>query len=107
MPVHGNLAKPVRIRSKALTDSAKGQKCTLRWRCNSLNWETVVFCHARAIGDGVATKPPDFWGYYGCHYCHIAEERGLVPSVDIMRAIRETQTIMARDGLISIKGWKP
>jgi hypothetical protein len=99
--------KPVRIKSRALTESARGQRCTLRWRCEGNSWETVVFCHARGIGDGTGTKPPDFWGFYGCVDCHVAEDHGLVPNVDVMRAIRETQTIMARDGLIIIKGWKP
>jgi hypothetical protein len=107
MPVHGDLAKPVRIRSKALTDSAKGQSCTLRWRCRGDSWETVVFCHARAIGDGIGTKPPDFWGYYGCGDCHDAEEKGLIQAPEIMRAIRETQGRMARAGLLTVKGWKP
>jgi hypothetical protein len=67
----------------------------------------VVFCHSRAAGDGIATKPPDFWGFYGCGDCHNAEERGLVPAAEVMRAIRETQTLMAMDGLLQIEGWKP
>jgi hypothetical protein len=97
--------KPVRIKSKALTDSARGRACTLRvdGMCPP---GTVVFCHVR-INSGVATKPPDFFGYYGCGTCHDLEEHGHVAAEDVLRAILETQTIMAAEGLLSVKGWKP
>lgn len=95
--------KPVRIQSKALTDSARGQVCALRWNCSSTG---TVFCHVR-IYAGQGTKPPDFFGYYGCQSCHREEERGAVPAQEIMRAIMETQTLMARDGLLQVKGWTP
>ena len=101
-----SLAKPARIRSKALTDSARGRDCTLRWLCNSHSPKDVVFCHVR-IHSGIGTKPPDLFGFYGCGRCHADQERGDVPSFEIMRAIMETQSHMARDGLIIIKGWKP
>jgi hypothetical protein len=100
--------KPVRIKSKALTNSANGQNCALRWG----DWTgscggDVVFCHVRGKGDGVATKPPDFWGFFGCQVCHAYEEAGHVPADEILRAIRETQTLMAMEGLLQVRGWKP
>jgi hypothetical protein len=101
--------KPVRIRSSALTKSARGQECTLRtWLCGTMGDDTVVFCHVRRPGNaGVGTKPPDFWGYYGCTACHSLQENHHIEALDVLDAICETQTRMARDGLLQIKGWKP
>jgi len=98
--------KPQRIKSSPLTDSAEGQSCTLRWEPNCGDGG-VVFCHHRGKGDGTGTKPPDFWGFYGCGPCHMAEEAGLVPVAEVARAIRETQERMAMAGLLTVKGWKP
>jgi hypothetical protein len=99
--------KPQRVRSKALTDSAKGRACTLRWFGTCDPPETVVFCHVR-INSGLATKPPDFFGFYGCAKCHRLQERssGSIDSA-VLRAICETQYLMAIDGLLTVKGWKP
>jgi hypothetical protein len=95
--------KPVRIQSKPLTDSARGKACTLRWECDGTD---AVFCHVR-INSGVATKPPDFFGFYGCGACNKAEDAARVPAFAILRAILETQYQMAVDGLLVVKGWKP
>ncbi len=104
--------KPQRIRSKALTNSAKGKACTLRgpW-CGSEGGPDAVFCHVRLVGNaGTATKPPDFFGYYGCRWCHRQQEArdGIwFTDRDVMRAICETQYLMATEGLLIIRGWKP
>lgn len=56
-----------------ITQSAKGEDCTIRLPgiCNG-NPETVVFCHISGIrhGHGVGQKT-DF-GAYGCSDCHDA-----------------------------------
>jgi hypothetical protein len=100
--------KPQRIKSKALTESAKGRACTLRIdgpnNCSSP--ETVVFCHVR-VNSGIATKSPDFFGFFGCRHCHSEQERGNACDRQTMRAILETQTIMASEGLLTVKGWSP
>jgi hypothetical protein len=99
--------KPVRIKSKALTDSARGRACTLRIACvGNIDPGDVVFCHVR-INSGTGTKPPDFWGFYGCGACHFAQESHYVDWRALMRAVLETQTIMASEGLLSVKGFKP
>jgi hypothetical protein len=65
-----------------------------------------VFCHVR-INSGIATKGPDFFGFYGCAICHTWQESGNADPESILRAVCETQTIMAAEGLLSVKGWKP
>jgi hypothetical protein len=97
---------PRRIKSKALTDSARGKSCTLRLRDCEPNDETVCFCHVR-INSGTGTKPPDFFGFYGCRACHRKQEIGFAPHYEILRAVLETQTIMASEGLLTVKGWSP
>ncbi len=101
--------KPVRIKSKALTNSAKGRECTLRgeW-CGSLG-EAAVFCHIRLPGNaGVATKPPDFFGVFACGWCHSKQEaRGHFSDGDLLRAISETQYLMWQAGLLYTKGAAP
>lgn len=62
--------KPQKVKSKALTDSAKGEQCVLNTPVCSHDRETVVFCHAPSEGKGVATKSDDFWGAFGCSNCH-------------------------------------
>ncbi len=101
--------KPVRIKSKALTNSAKGQACTLRLTgyCNG-NPETTVFAHLRGSWAlGIATKPADYFGVYSCSDCHSRLDRGGAAAYDILRALYETQASMVRNGLIVIKGAYP
>ncbi len=98
--------KPVRIKSKALTNSAKGRACTLRTM--DCTYDGAVFCHVRLPGNaGTGTKPPDFFGYYGCSRCHAVEERGLARAENILRAISETQYLMWQAGLLYTKGAAP
>jgi hypothetical protein len=97
--------KPQRIKSKALTDSAKGRECTARWAPSRHDPDTVVFCHVR-INSGVGTKPPDFFGYFGCVDCHASEDE-IASARQILRAVCETQYLMAVDGLLAVKGWNP
>ena len=55
----------------ALTESARGQTCTLRivGVCN-FNRETVVLCHLSEFGGGKSFKAPDIAAVYGCSSCH-------------------------------------
>ena len=95
--------KPTKIRSKKITQSAKGESCTLRLTHCSSN-ETTVFCHAPSKYKGIGTKSDDFWGAYGCSNCHEIAD-GLDESYcnDWMRAIYETQKRLIYKGIIEIK----
>lgn len=102
------------MKSKKITNSARGEECRLRIYpyCNG-NPETVVFCHAPSSEKGMSRKSPDFWGAYGCSCCHSIID-GQMPSeltseeiLEVwMRAIFETQMALIEKGLITIEGKK-
>lgn len=96
-------------RSKKITDSAKGQYCTVRLPgiCNGNN-ETVVFAH---IGKrrGIGIKCADYFGVYACESCHSEIDRrtqhmsveDLQP--ELLRALEETQERLFDAGLLMVK----
>lgn len=99
--------KPQRVQSKALTQSARGRPCTVRWTGCTYDPETTVLAHLRGPWAlGIGTKPPDFFAIYACEHCHRQQENRLVPWEELMRALCETQTQMAREGLITVRGAK-
>ena len=64
------------IRSKKITNAARGQDCTLEilgW-CNR-NPETVVFCHFPDESHGMGIKASDASGGFGCSDCHDVVDR--------------------------------
>lgn len=90
-----------------LTQSARGEECTLRSAVCNGNPETVVFCHIRLPGDGIGNKPPDYFGFYGCSACHDVQERrdftsGAFGFEDLLIALRRTQERLAAKGLLHI-----
>ena len=95
------IPKPKKIRSKKITDSAKGQSCTLRIAgvCNYNN-ETVVACHLPG-NKGTGTKNHDIFCVHACSLCHLALDRGNVSNKDKLRALQETQLRLVEMGLIS------
>lgn len=64
------------IRSKKITQSAKGENCTLQivGVCNG-DPETVVFCHFPDESHGMGIKADDISGGYGCSECHAVIDR--------------------------------
>lgn len=68
------MSKP--LRSKKLTDAAKGQECTLEIPgvCQG-GTETTVACHSPLLEDRQGTKAPDFAIAFGCMACHDAIDR--------------------------------
>ncbi|GGY87738.1 nuclease domain-containing protein [Shewanella fodinae] len=96
-------------RSKHITDSAKGQSCTVRLPgiCNGNN-ETVVFAH---IGHrrGMGIKCADYFGVYACEACHSEVDRrtrhmsveDLQP--ELLRALEETQERLFDAGLLIVE----
>lgn len=96
--------------SKPVRDSARGEECTLRLACCNHDPDTTVFCHLRFFGwAGIAEKPDDFLGVYGCSACHNAiDRRDDAPwgFEDLLRALGETQRKLSAKGLLTLKGQK-
>lgn len=103
--------KQPRIKNKKLTNSAKGEQCTLRIPgvCN-FNPETTVFAHMN--GGGMGYKHHDIHGCYACSDCHDwLDRRYDHPAAgisiarrecDFLRAMIETQTKLLQKGLIKV-----
>ena len=100
----------MKIESKALRDSARGEMCTLRLDGCLPGTETVVLAHAPGTGmKGIGMKVPDIMSMYACHNCHDivdGRKRGEWTYRDIVRAVSETIMRMIEKGLITIKGVK-
>lgn len=101
-------AKNSRQVSNKITQSARGEDCTLRivGVCN-FNPETTVFAHLN--GGGMGIKHHDIFGCYACRDCHDWLD-GRVSGVgfrhhaqaEFLRAMVETQNKLLEKGLIKI-----
>lgn len=109
--------KQKRIKNKKLTNSAKGEECTLRIPgvCN-FNPETTVAAHIN--GAGMATKSDDPLISYGCSDCHqwldgdyikmdleYFTEKQIKQAIrdsEQLRAIKETFPKLIQKGLIKV-----
>lgn len=59
------------IRSKKITEAARGQDCTLNiLGVCSYDPATVVFCHFPDESHGMSRKSDDVSGCFGCGKCH-------------------------------------
>lgn len=98
-----SFAKPTKIRSKKIRQSAEGEQCALRTPACNHDPATVVLCHAPGGGSGVATKGDDTWAAYGCSSCHEWTEQNRNKANEYwMPAIYETQKKLIRKGLIQV-----
>lgn len=101
----------MKIVSKALRDSARGETCTLRLQGCLFAPDTVVLAHAPGTGmKGIGMKVPDIMSMYACHNCHDivdGRKRGEWDYRDVVRAVAETLMRMIEKGLITIRGVKP
>jgi hypothetical protein len=99
-----SLQKRTPIRSKRITQAAKGEACTV---CGS-NDGTTVFCHLNEswAGKGIGQKADDIAGFFGCFDCHISYDepgtfgRKILRDLDIMRAMYRTWRILWDKGII-------
>ena len=97
----------MRIVSKKLRDSARGQDCTVRIPgvCN-FNPETTVLAHLPCGSKGAGMKGPDIISVFCCSSCHDAIDGRRndieIDWKDIIRAIAETQLIWISKGLLKI-----
>lgn len=97
----------MKIVSKKLRDSARGQACTLRLDGCRHDPETVVLCHLPVGMKGIGMKSPDLFAVFGCDHCHAVIDgraRGHYDARDLLRALAETQMKWIQMGLITIKG---
>lgn len=106
--------KQPRIKNKKITDSARGEDCTLRISgvCNFDN-TTTVFAHMN--GGGMGYKHHDIHGCYACSKCHEWIDGGwansMVPVIQNTKrdalfyqyeAMIETQNKLLEKGLIKL-----
>lgn len=102
--------KQPRLISKKITQSAKGEECTLRIPgvCNH-DPSTTVFAHMN--GGGMGTKHHDIHGCYACSKCHDWLDGRLayhsvehwMKMAEFGRAMIETQSKLLKKGLIEVK----
>jgi len=94
-----------------ITESARGEACTLRLdNCNGgLDNETVCFAHKNGAGMGQKSLDEDGKdvGFYSCFYCHQTYDSGTHPYytkefIDelVEYAISETRNKLKKKGLI-------
>jgi len=103
-------SEEVKVVSKQLRDSARGEMCTLRLIGCLPGTETVVLAHAPGTGTkGMGMKSIDICSCYACMNCHDiidGRKRGEWDYRDIVRAMAETLMRFIEKGLITIKGSK-
>lgn len=98
----------MKVESKKLRASARGQDCTLRLPgvCNG-NPETTVLAHLPCGKKGMGMKSPDNMACFACSACHDAidgRRRDVeVEGADLLRALAETQEHWIGQGLMIIK----
>lgn len=89
-----------------ITNSARGENCTLRLSVCNGKPETTVFAHVSVgFNSGMGTKPNDIHGVYACSNCHdVLDRRRKRPedfsTEDVLRALIETQLKLVDKGLI-------
>src|SRR4030066_853450 len=93
------------IRSKAITQAANGEACTV---CGK-NDGTTVFCHLNEswAGKGMGQKADDIAGFFGCFDCHQRYDNGTtIPrnyAETLMRAMSRTWVRLIELEVIIIK----
>jgi len=97
-----------RLKSKKITDSAKGEDCQVRLAgiCN-FDRETTVAAHLG--GGGMGVKVDDIFIAYSCSSCHSAidgQTRGACSREELklahLEGVIRTQRILLKKGLIKI-----
>lgn len=98
----------MKIVSKKLRNSARGESCSLRLPgvCNH-NPETTVLAHVPCGQRGIGLKGPDLVAVFACSACHDAldgRSRHEVDGWDVIRALAETQVRWVQMGLVEVAG---
>ena len=102
-----NFPKRQPIRSKAITQAADGEACSICDRRDG----TVVFSHLDEsfAGKGMGQKADDIAGFFACYSCHEAYGRKLktVTHWMVMRAMYKTWRRLIERGVITIEDFDP
>lgn len=97
----------MKLVSKKLRDSARGQQCTLRLYGCLYNPDTVVLCHVPGTGmKGTGMKTLDVCAVFGCYNCHAiidGRKDGEWSYKDIVRALAETWAKWIELGIVIVK----
>lgn len=100
------------IRSKAMTDSARDEECTVRivGICN-YRTDTTIWAHLPDESKGGSTKADDISGCYSCQACHDAMDgrrKTALTAEDrefyMRRAMVRTWRRLLDKGIVTIKG---
>ena len=103
------IRKPLKVRSKAIRNAARGEACTLRLVgvCNG-DWETTVLAHVNAGGHGMGTKESDISACFACSSCHDVLDgrvQHIVGDDEKLRAVIKTLHRLIEKGIIEVKGF--
>lgn len=81
------------IRSKKITEAARGEQCTLQiaGHCHG-DTDSVVFCHFPDESHGISLKSDDISGGFGCYCCHQAIDLRQVEEEEREWYMRRSQT---------------
>jgi len=94
------------IRSKKITNYARGQNCTLKTPVCNNDRETVVACHAPSEVKGMGLKSDDFWVAFGCSECHSFLDTNQGTEAERLtywfRGINRTLKILFSEGVIKV-----
>jgi hypothetical protein len=92
----------MKIISKKIRNSAKGETCSLRISEFCDHDLTVVLAHINSNYRGTGMKSPDIFSCYACYHCHTLLDSNTVHAKDQLRALQETQMKLAEKGLIEV-----
>jgi hypothetical protein len=92
----------MKIISKKIRQSAKGEDCTLRVSPGCGNTETTVLAHFNSNFRGTGLKSPDLFSCYACAACHALLDASEVDYQDQQRANQETIMKLFEKGLIKV-----
>ena len=98
----------MKVVSKKIRNSARGEECALRLPniCDR-GTETVVLAHVSTKYSGKGMKSLDCHAFYSCFNCHAHYDLGnKVDPQDILNAMVETQYKLIEKGLLCIPSSK-
>ena len=92
----------MKIVSKKIRNSARGEDCTLRVSPNCGNNETTILAHFNSNFRGMGLKSPDLFTCYCCAECHVLLDSSKVDFEDQQRANQETLMKLYAKDLIKV-----
>lgn len=99
----------MKIKSKAIRKSARGEQCTVESGLCNRNTETTIFAHIPDGQSGMGTKPNDTSGVYACSACHdVIDGRLCYSDFEshrwwyLCRALQRTMFRLVEKGVVTI-----